>query len=121
MRRFAAPPLATRDHAGSSMSPTGRHDAHVHVFDTSNPVAERRTRQVMWLTLVMMVVEIAAGTVLGTLVAPAAHADGQSILWSVRGEHNTVYLFGSIHVLRPGDVGLPPASPTPSHLDPQRS
>jgi len=55
------------------MSPTGRHDAHVHVFDTSNPVAERRTRQVMWLTLAMMVVEIAAGTVLGSM---ALLADG---------------------------------------------
>jgi len=55
------------------MSPTGRHDAHVHVFDTSNPVAERRTRQVMWLTLAMMVVEIVAGTVLGSM---ALLADG---------------------------------------------
>ena len=36
--------------------------AHSHVFDAHNPVAERRTRQVMWLTLVMMVVEIVAGT-----------------------------------------------------------
>jgi cation diffusion facilitator family transporter len=49
------------------------HEAHVHVFDTSNPVAERRTRQVMWLTLAMMVVEIAAGTVLGSM---ALLADG---------------------------------------------
>jgi cation diffusion facilitator family transporter len=55
------------------MSPTGRHDAHVHVFDTSSPVAERRTLQVMWLTLAMMVVEIVAGTVLGSM---ALLADG---------------------------------------------
>jgi cation diffusion facilitator family transporter len=55
------------------MSPTGQHDAHVHVFDTSNPVAERRTRQVMWLTLAMMVVEITAGTMLGSM---ALLADG---------------------------------------------
>jgi uncharacterized protein YbaP (TraB family) len=34
----------------------------------------------------------------------------RSVVWSVRGEHNTVYLFGSIHVLRPGDVGLPSAA-----------
>jgi uncharacterized protein YbaP (TraB family) len=34
----------------------------------------------------------------------------RSVVWSVRGEHNTVYLFGSIHVLRPGDVGLPRAA-----------
>ena len=55
------------------MPARGHHDAHVHVFDTSNPVAERRTRQVMWLTLAMMVVEIAAGTVLGSM---ALLADG---------------------------------------------
>ena len=73
MRRSAAPPWVALDRTGSSMSPTGRHDAHVHVFDTSNPVAERRTRQVMWLTLAMMVIEIAAGTVLGSM---ALLADG---------------------------------------------
>ena len=73
MRRTAAPPWVARDRTDSSMSPTGRHDAHVHVFDTSNPVAERRTRQVMWLTLAMMVIEIAAGTVLGSM---ALLADG---------------------------------------------
>ena len=73
MRRCAAPSQATRDHTGSNMSPTSRHDAHVHAFDTSNPVAERRTRQVMWLTLAMMAIEIAAGTVLGSM---ALLADG---------------------------------------------
>jgi cation diffusion facilitator family transporter len=46
---------------------------HVHVFDTSNPLAERRTRQVMWLTAVMMAVEIVAGTLLGSM---ALLADG---------------------------------------------
>ncbi|MGI9245194.1 MAG: CDF family Co(II)/Ni(II) efflux transporter DmeF [Steroidobacteraceae bacterium] len=46
---------------------------HVHVFDTRNPLAERRTRQVMWLTAAMMVVEIAAGTLLGSM---ALLADG---------------------------------------------
>jgi len=50
------------------------HDAaHTHVFDLHNPVAERRTRQVMWLTIVMMIVEIAAGTVFGSM---ALLADG---------------------------------------------
>jgi len=48
-------------------------DVHVHLFDSSNPVAERRTRQVMWLTLGMMVVEIVAGTLLGSM---ALLADG---------------------------------------------
>jgi len=53
-------------------------------------------------------------TVLATAalaVAPApADAAERSVVWSVRGEHNTVYLFGSIHVLRPADVGLPRAA-----------
>jgi len=47
--------------------------AHSHVFDAHNPVAERRTRQVMWLTLVMMVIEIVAGTLFGSM---ALLADG---------------------------------------------
>lgn len=34
---------------------------HGHVFDTGNDAAERSTRVVMWITAVMMVVEIAAG------------------------------------------------------------
>ena len=41
--------------------PAASPHVHVHVFDTTNPVAERRTRQVMWLTATMMVVEIVAG------------------------------------------------------------
>jgi len=48
-------------------------NSHSHVFDFSNPVAERRTRQVMWLTVAMMVVEIAAGTVFNSM---ALLADG---------------------------------------------
>jgi cation diffusion facilitator family transporter len=35
--------------------------AHAHVFDEGNYAAERGTRAVMWITLVMMVVEITAG------------------------------------------------------------
>ena len=46
---------------------------HVHLFDTHNPLAERRTRQVMWLTAAMMVLEIVAGTLLGSM---ALLADG---------------------------------------------
>lgn len=34
---------------------------HEHVFDAGNQAAERGTRAVMWITLVAMVVEIAAG------------------------------------------------------------
>jgi hypothetical protein len=56
-----------------------------------------------WLAVLLAALATTAGA------APTEPA-GRSILWSVRGEHNTVYLFGSIHVLRPGDVGLPPAA-----------
>ncbi|RFO97562.1 cation transporter [Rhodoferax lacus] len=34
---------------------------HEHSFDQTNPLAERSTRLVMWITAAMMVVEIAAG------------------------------------------------------------
>jgi cation diffusion facilitator family transporter len=34
---------------------------HVHVFDEGNYAAERGTRAVMWITAVMMVVEVSAG------------------------------------------------------------
>jgi len=50
-----------------------------------------------------------ATAVLVATAIPAGAAE-RSVVWSVRGEHNTVYLFGSIHVLRPGDVGLPRAA-----------
>jgi cation diffusion facilitator family transporter len=46
---------------------------HDHVFDRRNPLAERRTRQVLWLTATMMVVEIVAGTVFNSM---ALLADG---------------------------------------------
>ena len=34
---------------------------HPHLFDEGNPLAERGTRLVMWITAAMMVVEIVAG------------------------------------------------------------
>jgi len=43
-------------------------------------------------------------------VSSGSLAAERSVLWTVRGQHNTVYLFGSIHVLRPSDVGLPRAA-----------
>jgi cation diffusion facilitator family transporter len=52
---------------------TSDDNPHSHVFDFSNPLAEVRTRQVMWLTAAMMVVEIAAGTIFGSM---ALLADG---------------------------------------------
>ncbi|MCJ7453436.1 MAG: TraB/GumN family protein [Steroidobacteraceae bacterium] len=45
------------------------------------------------------------------LALPAAGmARDRSILWTVEGHHNTVYLLGSVHVLRPGDAALPDAA-----------
>jgi uncharacterized protein YbaP (TraB family) len=39
----------------------------------------------------------------------AALADaGHHSFWSVKGAHNTVYLLGSVHVLKPADSDLPP-------------
>jgi uncharacterized protein len=41
-------------------------------------------------------------------VACGARAeDGHHILWSIQGNHNTVYLLGSMHLLRPADSALP--------------
>ena len=45
----------------------------IHSFTQGNPVAERRTRWVMWLTLVMMVLEIAGGWIFNSM---ALMADG---------------------------------------------
>ena len=47
--------------------------AHTHVFSTENPVAERGTRLVMWITMVMMVIEIGSGWWLNSM---ALLADG---------------------------------------------
>jgi uncharacterized protein YbaP (TraB family) len=41
------------------------------------------------------------------LAAPICNADADPhSLWEIHGKHNTVYLLGSIHVLRPGDYPL---------------
>ena len=45
----------------SSAFNTSRPGAHRHRFDDVNPMAERSTRRVVWLTSVMMIVEITAG------------------------------------------------------------
>jgi len=47
---------------------------------------------------------------LAALAPQEGTARDRSILWTVKGTHNTVYLLGSIHVLRPGDGGLPAAA-----------
>jgi len=48
-----------------------------------------------------------AGIVLAMLPGAAAHADGQHVFWEVAGQHNTVYLLGSVHVLHADDRALP--------------
>jgi uncharacterized protein YbaP (TraB family) len=51
----------------------------------------------------------ALAALLWCLCACSAHADGaHHALWVVKGAHNTVYLLGSVHVLRPSDSDLPP-------------
>ena len=44
---------------------------------------------------------------LGLLGGLTAHA--ASPVWAIRGDHNTVYLAGSVHLLKAGDASLPPA------------
>lgn len=39
-----------------------------------------------------------------------AAAEDRGVLWTVQGRQNTVYLLGSVHVLRPGDAALPRAA-----------
>jgi len=47
---------------------------------------------------------------LALLAGAMPDAQARDILWTVAGQHNTVYLLGSIHVLRPTDGGLPEAA-----------
>jgi len=41
------------------------------------------------------------------VLAPAARADG--LVWALKGERNTVYLAGSVHLLKRDDAVLPPS------------
>jgi len=49
-------------------------------------------------------------TALALFAGAMPDAQARDILWTVTGQHNTVYLLGSIHVLRPTDGGLPEAA-----------
>ena len=49
---------------------------------------------------------VALGLALYCLLAVTARAGTLHSLWEVHGKHNTVYLLGSIHVLRPSDYPL---------------
>lgn len=40
-------------------------------------------------------------------LCPPAHADARHTFWEVKGAHNTLYVFGSVHVLKPADSALP--------------
>jgi uncharacterized protein YbaP (TraB family) len=53
---------------------------------------------------------LGAAAFVGVFAAPASHADGQHVFWEVAGEHNTVYLLGSVHVLHADDNALPPVT-----------
>jgi uncharacterized protein YbaP (TraB family) len=56
---------------------------------------------------------LAAGLVALALLAgtcPTAQARDRALLWTLEGKNNTVYLLGSIHVLRPADNSLTPAA-----------
>jgi len=48
----------------------------------------------------------AAGLSFG-LFPSSCLADSHHILWEVKGKHNTVYLLGSVHMLKPGDSAIP--------------
>jgi uncharacterized protein len=45
--------------------------------------------------------------IVGLFSCLSAHA--QSPVWAIRGTHNTVYLAGSVHLLKTGETSLPPA------------
>lgn len=45
-----------------------------------------------------------------SLLPAVAMARGPGVLWTVEGRHNTVYLLGSVHLLRASDGALPAAA-----------
>jgi len=47
---------------------------------------------------------------IAAVASDRADAEDRGVLWTVQGRENTVYLLGSVHVLRPGDAGLPRAA-----------
>src|ERR1700722_4114803 len=57
-----------------------------------------------------MLARLAAAALLWGLPAAARAEGGHHSFWSVKGAHNTVYLLGSVHVLKPADSDLPPES-----------
>jgi uncharacterized protein YbaP (TraB family) len=69
-------------------------------MDGSTEAVSRPSARRGWLALAAMCAFMA--------VACEARAEqGHHILWAVQGKHNTVYLLGSMHLLRPADSALP--------------
>ena len=56
---------------------------------------------------------------LGLLGCLSAHA--ASPVWAIRGDHNTVYLAGSVHLLKTSDAALPVGFNLPERQDRQCS
>jgi len=70
---FGAPKMPNSGRLTMSKTLDSALATHEHVFSEGNPVAERSTQVVMWITLVTMVVEIASGWWLNSM---ALLADG---------------------------------------------
>ena len=51
----------------------------------------------------------AATLALAVLAAFAGSAQASPLLWKVQGAHATVYLFGTVHILKPGLAWRSPA------------
>jgi uncharacterized protein len=50
----------------------------------------------------------AAAAILFLCISLPAWSSGHHIFWVVHGRHNTIYLLGSVHVLKPSESELPP-------------
>jgi uncharacterized protein YbaP (TraB family) len=64
-------------------------------------------------------IALASALLLAALTPVTVVAKDRHILWAVAGRHNTVYLLGSIHVLRAEDASLPPVA-TAAYDDAER-
>lgn len=85
----------------------GRVDGDAPVGDSlalqRDPVPTRRLSRKFGLALCTLLISVGAG-------ADGSRGDGgRHSLFELHGKHNTVYLLGSIHVLRPKDYPLAPA------------
>lgn len=90
----------------TSLPEPARRWIHSHVFNDVNPLAERRTRQVVWLTATMMVIEIAAGWAFHSmaLLADGWHMSSHALALGLsagayalarRLQHDTRFAFGT--------------------------